>query len=63
LFNSDSTWYGGSNVGNTIREADAREWMGRPYSISITLPPMAGIVLTLESPEPVLAESAPETDE
>ena len=63
LFNSDSTWYGGSNVGNAVREADAREWMGRPYSISITLPPMAGIVLALESPEPILAESAPETDE
>jgi 1,4-alpha-glucan branching enzyme len=63
LFNSDSTWYGGSNVGNAVREADAREWMGRPYSISITLPPMAGIVLALESPEPVPAESAPETDE
>lgn len=63
LFNSDSTWYGGSNVGNAVREADTREWMGRPYSISITLPPMAGIVLALESPEPILAESAPETDE
>lgn len=65
LFNSDSTYYGGSNVGNGIRETDAREWMGRPWSISLTLPPLAGIVLALDPPESAsaLPNPAAETDE
>jgi len=45
IFNSDSLYYGGSNVGNGWIEAEAIPWMGRPYSISVTLPPLAGIVL------------------
>jgi 1,4-alpha-glucan branching enzyme len=50
LFNSDSTYYGGSNMGNdpSILTEDI-SWMGRPYSISITVPPLAGIVLQLKS--------------
>ena len=65
LFNSDSTYYGGSNVGNGIRETDAREWMGRSWSISLTLPPLAGIVLALDPPESAsaLPNPAAETDE
>ncbi len=51
IFNSDSTFYGGSNVGNAWVEAEKKPWMGRPYSISITLPPMAGIVLCLQPGE------------
>jgi 1,4-alpha-glucan branching enzyme len=43
--NSDSGYYNGSNLGNAgAVEAEATPWMGRPYSISITLPPMAGVV-------------------
>jgi 1,4-alpha-glucan branching enzyme len=47
LFNSDSEYYGGSNLGNgpNLISAEARPWMNRPFSISITLPPLAGIVL------------------
>jgi 1,4-alpha-glucan branching enzyme len=58
VFNSDSEYYGGSNVGNWQLEASEKEWMGRPYSIVLTLPPLAAIVLTLK-PE---ALEAIETD-
>jgi 1,4-alpha-glucan branching enzyme len=44
-FNSDSDYYAGSNLGNAgLVQAEAIPWMGRPYSISITLPPLAGVV-------------------
>ncbi len=57
LFNSDSAYYGGGNVGNGPLTADAREWMGRPYSISISMPPLGGVVFVGEIPEePVEAE-------
>jgi len=43
--NSDSSYYAGSNLGNAgTVQAEAIPWMGRPYSISITLPPLAGVV-------------------
>ena len=47
IFNSDSEFYGGSNMGNggIVLVADEREWMGRPFSLSLILPPLAGIVL------------------
>ncbi len=45
IFNSDSTYYGGGNVGNMPITAEPREWMGRPYSINLTIPPLGGIVL------------------
>jgi 1,4-alpha-glucan branching enzyme len=48
VFNSDSEYYGGSNIGNWGLQAEEKEWMGRPYSIVLTLPPLAGIVLTLK---------------
>ena len=44
--NSDSSHYSGSNLGNAgLVQAESIPWMGRPYSISITLPPLAGVVL------------------
>jgi 1,4-alpha-glucan branching enzyme len=40
--NSDSSLYGGSNVGNLGEiKAEAIPFHGRPFSISITLPPLA----------------------
>jgi 1,4-alpha-glucan branching enzyme len=46
LFNSDSGYYGGTDVGNHGRvEADELPWAGRPWSVSMTIPPLAGIVL------------------
>lgn len=49
IFNSDSTYYGGSNMGNAGQiTATSKPWMGLPDSIVITLPPLAGLVLCLE---------------
>ena len=50
IFNSDSAHYAGSNLGNGDHQlvADAQPWMNRPYSLSLTVPPLAGIVLRPE---------------
>jgi 1,4-alpha-glucan branching enzyme len=47
IFNSDSEYYGGSNVGNgpDLMAAEEKAWMDRPYSLPLTLPPLAGIML------------------
>ncbi len=46
ILNSDSMHYGGSNVGTGgVIPASNTGWMGRPASIVVTLPPLAGIVL------------------
>ena len=46
IFNSDSTYYGGSNVGNGagVLASDMTSH-GRPASVLLTLPPLAAIVL------------------
>ncbi len=46
IFNSDSRYYGGGNLGNAgeIR-AESVPWMGQPYSAEIELPPLAGVML------------------
>jgi 1,4-alpha-glucan branching enzyme len=46
IFNSDSAFYGGSNVGNEGRVA-AQQFAahGQPYSVEIVLPPLATIYL------------------
>jgi 1,4-alpha-glucan branching enzyme len=46
--NTDSTHYGGSNVGAPFGEftAEARPCLGKPYSIELRLPPLATLVLT-----------------
>jgi len=46
IFNSDSTYYGGSNLGNGPGVmAEPTESHGRPASIQLTLPPLATVVL------------------
>jgi 1,4-alpha-glucan branching enzyme len=46
VLNSDSAYYGGSNLGNMGNlRAEPVPWMGRPYSLSIVLPPLAGVVV------------------
>jgi 1,4-alpha-glucan branching enzyme len=46
LINSDAAPYGGSNVGNAGgREADPIPAHGHPYSLNLTLPPLAGLYL------------------
>ena len=48
IFNTDSMYYGGSNTGNGAGVyAESIAWMNQPNSISITLPPLATIVLAL----------------
>jgi 1,4-alpha-glucan branching enzyme len=51
VLNSDSEFYGGSNIGNGSRDllAEERPWMDRPYSLALTLPPLAGILLSWPS--------------
>jgi 1,4-alpha-glucan branching enzyme len=46
IFNSDSTFYGGGNLGNGAGlMSEPQAWMGYPQSLVITLPPLAGVVL------------------
>ena len=46
LFNSDAREYSGSGVGNLGGlTAGAVPWMGRPYSLSLRLPPLAAVYL------------------
>jgi len=48
-FNSDSNYYGGSNLGNPYTlEATGQPWMDRPQSLELTLPPLGLIVLEAE---------------
>jgi 1,4-alpha-glucan branching enzyme len=47
IFNSDSVYYGGSNVGNGVALSEPVAWMNLPHSVSLTLPPLAAIVLKL----------------
>jgi 1,4-alpha-glucan branching enzyme len=47
IFNSDSSYYDGSNVGNGIISSEPKAWMNLPNSISITLPPLGGVIFKL----------------
>lgn len=50
IFNSNSSHYGGSNLGNMgLIDTTGEPWMGRSDSIVITLPPLAGIILSPEN--------------
>jgi 1,4-alpha-glucan branching enzyme len=45
--NTDSHFYGGSNVGTPLGAATAQDmpWQGKPHSITLTLPPLATLFL------------------
>ncbi|GGE73543.1 1,4-alpha-glucan branching enzyme GlgB [Streptosporangium jomthongense] len=46
IFNSDSEYYGGSNLGNPYPiQASGQPWMNRDWSIELTLPPLGAIIL------------------
>jgi len=46
LLNSDSSYYNGSNIGNADPIiSQATPWMDKDHSISITLPPLAGLII------------------
>lgn len=47
VLNSDSAFYGGSNLGNPAPLASSPvPHRGREHSIAITLPPLGGVILT-----------------
>ena len=50
VLNTDNTIYGGSGLGNGTEPVTTEEmpWMNRPYSLVLTLPPLAAIVLRPE---------------
>ena len=46
IFNSDSAFYGGGNLGNGAGlMSEDQAWMGFEQSLVITLPPLAGVIL------------------
>ncbi|MEK7835620.1 MAG: alpha amylase C-terminal domain-containing protein, partial [Pseudomonadota bacterium] len=46
IFNSDSRYYGGSDVGNSEGlEAVSGAWMDQPAQLELMLPPLAGLIL------------------
>jgi 1,4-alpha-glucan branching enzyme len=51
VFNSDSRYYGGGDVGNPLTlRSEGRPWMGRGHSLVLTLPPLGALVLRLTEP-------------
>jgi len=53
VLNSDAEVYGGGNVGNEGgRHAEPLPAHGRPFSLPLTLPPLAGLVLKLSRTTP-----------
>jgi 1,4-alpha-glucan branching enzyme len=47
IFNSDSSYYGGGNVGNSVGLSEPKPWMNQPHSLELTLPPLAAVILKL----------------
>lgn len=46
IFNSDSTYYGGENLGNgPVLNTEATTWMGREHSLNLRLPPLGVLIL------------------
>lgn len=46
IFNSDSSYYSGSNAGShSTLYSENYPWMNRSASVSLTLPPLAGMVI------------------
>ncbi|WP_084661731.1 1,4-alpha-glucan branching protein GlgB [Sulfobacillus thermosulfidooxidans] len=46
ILNTDSVYYGGSNLGNGgWVYSDDQSWQGRPYTLSLTLPPLGALFL------------------
>ncbi len=47
IFNSDSSYYDGSNVGNGTAISEPTAWMSLPHSVCLTLPPLGAVILKL----------------
>lgn len=50
IFNSDSHFYGGSNVGAPVITAHPGEWHGFPAHLSLSLPPLGAVFLKPNRP-------------
>jgi 1,4-alpha-glucan branching enzyme len=58
VFNSDSKYYGGSNLGNFPgKMAEEPGWHFRPFQVKLTIPPLATVVLKPERIETVNGSS------
>ncbi len=49
LLNSDSSHYGGANLGHAISVADTTPCHNLPCSLTLDLPPLAGLILVKDS--------------
>ena len=49
IFNSDSNLYDGSHVTNGAVVSEPIPWMNLPHSVSLTLPPLGGIILKINN--------------
>ncbi|MDD2800411.1 MAG: 1,4-alpha-glucan branching protein GlgB [Methylococcales bacterium] len=47
IFNSDSSFYAGSNTGNGAVLSEPIAWMNQPHSVNLTLPPLGAVILKL----------------
>lgn len=47
IFNSDSSYYAGSNIGNDVVETEDQPWMNQNYSLTLTLPPLGAIIFKI----------------
>ena len=45
IINSDSEFYGGSNVGEMSKHASWGDWQNQTANLTITIPPLAGVIL------------------
>jgi len=45
IMNSDSEFYGGSNVGDMTLQANSGDWQNQSASLKLTIPPLAGVIL------------------
>ena len=51
LLNSDSDYYGGSDIGNNgLVYTEDVPWNDKPCSLSLSLPPLGGVILQLQAP-------------
>jgi len=49
IFNSDSSFYSGSNAGShSSIHTEQLAWMNRPCSLNLSLPPLAGLILKIK---------------
>ena len=62
LLNSDSEYYGGSNVGNHgVVEGEQVRFHGHTYSVRLTMPPLAAVVFEPAEPSPETAADGLDT--